>query len=290
MPDDQLAGLAVARDNIDYAGRQRDLLQHLGKEQSGEGSELGRFQHDRVAGGECRSNLPGEHQQREIPWDDLAANADRFVADECFVPQLRPTGVMIEVTGDQWNVDVARFTNRFSVVQALQDGKQSGMLLDLSRDRIKIPGALVAGECRPGGERALAAATAAFTSVSPHWTRRASGLPSRGLIDSKYVSSMNLANSPLMNGRIVRGCSSSQINAISSCSGAGPYSIVSNISRTVRGNVRRSGSAYRRFSCCGLPFIVCIPELSSPEFRRHVRSADTLFKAAGAGIGLSSGR
>src|SRR6202012_4907704 len=35
MPDDQLACLAVAGDNIDYSGWQRNLLQQLRKKQSG---------------------------------------------------------------------------------------------------------------------------------------------------------------------------------------------------------------------------------------------------------------
>src|SRR6202047_4728701 len=155
MPDNQLAPVTIPRDDIDYAMGQRDLLQHLSKEQGGEGSELGWFQNDCVAGGECRSTFPGKNKQREIPRDDLAANADRLVADECFVPQVRPACVVIEVTDDQWTVDVARFTNRFAVVKTLQNSKQTGVLLDLSRDRVEIPGALVTAECGPGGERCL---------------------------------------------------------------------------------------------------------------------------------------
>ena len=44
----------------------------LGKEQRGERGELGGLQHHRVAHRKRRRDLPRQHQQREVPRDDLA--------------------------------------------------------------------------------------------------------------------------------------------------------------------------------------------------------------------------
>jgi len=40
---------------------------------------LGRLQHDAVARGESRSDLPDRHQHREVPRNDLADHAERLV-------------------------------------------------------------------------------------------------------------------------------------------------------------------------------------------------------------------
>src|SRR5689334_14423867 len=39
---------------------------------------LGGLQNDGAAGRECRTELPGRHQEREVPWDDLPYYADRL--------------------------------------------------------------------------------------------------------------------------------------------------------------------------------------------------------------------
>src|SRR4029079_11412479 len=41
------------------------------------GRGRGGLEHDRVAGGERRGDLPGQHQQREVPRDDLGGHAER---------------------------------------------------------------------------------------------------------------------------------------------------------------------------------------------------------------------
>ena len=58
-------------------GRQVGLLADLGEEQRGQRGGLGRLEHDRVAGGQRRGDLPRQHQQREVPRDDLAGDAER---------------------------------------------------------------------------------------------------------------------------------------------------------------------------------------------------------------------
>jgi hypothetical protein len=86
--------------------------------QRGERRELRGLQHDGVSGGERRSDLPGEHQQREIPWDDLAAHADGLVVRKFVAKEFRPAGMVIEMTGDERDVDIARLADRLAVVEA----------------------------------------------------------------------------------------------------------------------------------------------------------------------------
>src|SRR6516164_723088 len=60
---------------------------------------------------------------------------------------------MIEMAGDQGNVDVARFADRLAVVDRLQDREKSRVFLDVTSERVKMAGASVAGEARPAWER-----------------------------------------------------------------------------------------------------------------------------------------
>ena len=58
-------------------GRQLGLGDQLGQQEGRERRGLGGLQHDRVAAGERRGDLPGGHQQREVPGDDLPHHAER---------------------------------------------------------------------------------------------------------------------------------------------------------------------------------------------------------------------
>ena len=74
-----LAGLpAEALDDVEHARRQQvaDEFQQHADAQRG---LLGRLEHHAVAGGQRRGQLPGGHQQREVPRDDLPDHAQRLV-------------------------------------------------------------------------------------------------------------------------------------------------------------------------------------------------------------------
>src|SRR6185312_16489110 len=96
---------------------------------------------------------PGEHQQREIPRDDLPAHADRLRVRELAVDQRRPARMMIEMPGGKGNVDVARFADRLAVVDRLKNRKKALPLLHMARERIEMLRPLEARERRPFGQR-----------------------------------------------------------------------------------------------------------------------------------------
>ena len=73
--DEGRAGGAVAGDDVEDALGEARLAADLGEEEGGEGGVFGGFEDDGVAGGEGGGDLPGEHQEREVPGDDRAADA-----------------------------------------------------------------------------------------------------------------------------------------------------------------------------------------------------------------------
>ena len=153
MVDDRGAGARAARNDVDDALRHAGPLADLGKQKRGERRELRRLQHHRAAGGERRSDLPGEHQQRKVPRDDLAGHADRPGFGKLPVQRLRPAGMVQEMADGKRHVDVAAFADRLAVVERLQDREQPLMPLHGAADRIEDPGTLVAGPRAPSRQR-----------------------------------------------------------------------------------------------------------------------------------------
>ena len=73
------AGFAAkAVDDVQHARRQQ-VGDQLGQDQDGHRGRFGRLEHDTVTGAEGRGQLPGGHQDREVPRDDLADDAERLV-------------------------------------------------------------------------------------------------------------------------------------------------------------------------------------------------------------------
>jgi ParB family chromosome partitioning protein len=139
MLHQQRARAAVAGHHVEHARRQPGLRRQLGEQQRRERGELGRLQHHRVAERQRRCNLPGQHQQREVPRDDLPDHADRQLVGQRALLQLRPAGVMVEVARRQRHVDVARLPDRLAVIERLQHGEEPPVPLDHARERIEMP-------------------------------------------------------------------------------------------------------------------------------------------------------
>ena len=139
----------ITRDDVDHTRRQACLAADFGERQGRQGRELGGLQHHRIAGGKGRRDLPRQHQEREVPRDDLAADTDGLIARELITDQLRPARMVIEVTRHQRNVDVARLADGLAIVHRLQHREETLALLDDAGNGIEMLGALMAGEFRP---------------------------------------------------------------------------------------------------------------------------------------------
>ncbi len=155
MIDDRRTRLAVAVHEVHHARRQAGLVDDLGKCHRGERRELRGLQHDGVAARQRRRDLPRQHEQREIPRDDLADDADRLVAGELRIEQLGPARVVVEVACRERHVDVARLADRLAVVHRFEHREQARVFLDPARDRVQVAGPRVGRQRLPCGKRLL---------------------------------------------------------------------------------------------------------------------------------------
>ena len=131
---------------------QFDLLADFGKCKRSQRGELRGFQHDGVSCRQRGRDLPGQHEQGEVPGNDLADDAARGVVGELLLEELRPAGVMIEMPRDQRNIEVAALANRFSVVHGFEHGQAARVLLHLSGDSVQITSPNVRSESLPLGK------------------------------------------------------------------------------------------------------------------------------------------
>ena len=110
MPDDGRARRAVAGDDVDDARRQAHLDADFGEGQRRQRGEFGGLQHHRIARSQRGRDLPRQHQQREIPRNDLPADADR------------PLHVIFHEP-----IDPAKFASRGDLMRAVRTAIASGL-------------------------------------------------------------------------------------------------------------------------------------------------------------------
>ena len=125
------------------------------KSRGGERRVLGGLEDHRVPGGQGGRDLPGQHEEGEVPRDDLADHANGLAVRELVVDQLRPAGVMVEVPRRQRDVEIARLADGLAVVQGLHDREQAGALLDLAGEAVEVARAGVAADLLPTGQRGV---------------------------------------------------------------------------------------------------------------------------------------
>jgi len=141
VPADRLTGrLAEAGDDLQHARRHPRLRRQLGEPQRGERRLLGRLQHDAVAGGERRAELPRRHQQREVPGHDRADDSYRLAHDHhdrgrigrrnLVVDLVDRLPVVRDALGGKRDVDLARVADRLAHVECLEQCELVAVLVD----------------------------------------------------------------------------------------------------------------------------------------------------------------
>ena len=87
----------ITCDHVDHAlGQVRDAVQNAGERKSRHRCGLGRLQHHGAPRAQRRRDLPGGHQQRVVPGDDLPADADRLFQRQAE----RLVGNRVDLAGD----------------------------------------------------------------------------------------------------------------------------------------------------------------------------------------------
>ena len=132
-----LAGFgAEAVDDVQHAGRQQ-VGDQFGQNQDADRGLFGGLQHHAVAGGDRRGELPRGHQQREVPGNDLADDAERLMEmigdgvvvdfrDAAFLGA-QAAGEIAEMVGHERNVGIGRLADRLAVVERL-DQREGGKI------------------------------------------------------------------------------------------------------------------------------------------------------------------
>ena len=140
-----------------------------------QGSELGRLQHDRVAGGERRADLPGGDCEREVPGGDQTDHAERLAKghvdaagnrDRVSEQALGGAGVVVEHVRHHAHL-AAGVRDRLAHVARLEPREPLGVLThgggDPAQERRPVGGVTA----RQAGNAALARAIAASASSGP---------------------------------------------------------------------------------------------------------------------------
>ena len=148
----RLASRAIAGHDVHHAWRQRNFLTNSREGQCGQRSEFRGFQDHGISCGKGRRDFPCQHQQRKVPGNDLAHDPARGVAGKFLIEKLRPPRVMIEMPGDERDIEITGLADRLAVVEALEHGEQPGMFLHRARQGVEVARPGVAGEARPGGQ------------------------------------------------------------------------------------------------------------------------------------------
>ncbi len=136
MLDDRRARrLAHPGDDVDDAGRKAGIGEARGQREHRQRRLLGRLQHGRAAGAEGGRQLPRRHQQRVVPRDDLAGDADRLAQREAHrvvgnrqhvAVNLRGEAAVVLEAGRDVRDVVLRFDDRLAGVARLEIGELVG--------------------------------------------------------------------------------------------------------------------------------------------------------------------
>ena len=130
---------AEAGDDVDDAFRNSSVEKNFAEAKSGERRLFGGFEDDAISSGERRREFPRGHEQRKIPRNDLADDADRLAQRERVKLAAgrvghadgngvafdlgRPAGHVMEQVGGERHVRHARDRARFAVIQRFDFGE-----------------------------------------------------------------------------------------------------------------------------------------------------------------------
>ena len=99
-----VAGGAVAGHDIHDACGKTNLLANFSERQRSQRRKLGGLQNHSVSRRQRRRDFPRQHEQREIPGNNLSHHPARRVTRELLCQQLRPACVVIKMPRHQGNV------------------------------------------------------------------------------------------------------------------------------------------------------------------------------------------
>ena len=146
-------------DDVQHAGRQQ-IGDEFGQDHDADRGLLGGFEHHAIAGGQSRGEFPDRHQDREVPGDDLADDAERLVEmigdgglvdfREAAFLGAGAGGEIAEMVDGERDVRKRGLADRLAVIDGLDIGEQVQILLHPIGDAVEDEGAGGHGLLAPG--------------------------------------------------------------------------------------------------------------------------------------------
>lgn len=137
--DGSTGGATETGDDVDDTGGEAGLDDEVASIQTGERSLLGGLDDDGVTGSDSRTNLPGPHEEGEVPGDDLTADTDGLVAgvgeslgvgvDGLTGDLVGPATVVAQAAGGIGNVALGH-GDGLAVVESLDGGEDLDITLE----------------------------------------------------------------------------------------------------------------------------------------------------------------
>ena len=151
MSDQHLTDTPISGDEVDHALGKTRFATYFSKQQSGERSVFGRLEHHRISHGESGGDFPGKHQEWEIPGNHLTGHANCPMIGHFLVHQLSRSRMVVKMAGNEGDVDISTFTDRFAVVHGFEDGEKPRMLLHQTGQGVEMLGAAGSTQILPSG-------------------------------------------------------------------------------------------------------------------------------------------
>jgi len=130
-------GVSVASNKVDNTSRQASLLEQRDNPQRAQGRKLAGLDDDSVTRRERRCELPREHQEGEIPGDNLANDTDRLMASVRQPTLVDFCDLAVDLVGPSTVVPEAR--GSFGRVKCLGDGEGLAVIESLNgRDLVNV--------------------------------------------------------------------------------------------------------------------------------------------------------
>lgn len=129
--------MRLTSDNVDYTSGETSLLEESSNAEGRERGKLAGLDDDSVACCKGGGEFPGKHQEGEVPWDNLANNANGLMTSIGKAALVNFSNLSVDLVGP--TPIVAEAGSSLTGIKALGDGKSLSVIECFdSRDFIDI--------------------------------------------------------------------------------------------------------------------------------------------------------
>ena len=141
--DGRTGSLTETGDDVDDTWGETGFLDEVRCDETAEWGLFCSLDDDGVTGGDGRGDLPREHEQGEVPWDDLSTDTDGLLLDviegigcgvgDAAFDLVGPASVVSQAAGTHADVDLGHVKG-LAVVEGFDGCEEVGVLLEEFRE------------------------------------------------------------------------------------------------------------------------------------------------------------